>query len=205
MTSLKEVNDKVLPLFEEAADDLIAAENGDYKKALCRTLALLSGHHKEVMIARSMLNGQENMVTYQMTLEKPMYAISYIWNAIRKYCPDTISAQIKSMRAFKDMTGAVFDVPEHLANRIEDIFVHECEERRVDFKFSKCTVLPELKEDDNRYGAPQTGGYGGGYGGRGGYGGGGGYGGRGGYQGNRDYSQGGYGASQGGYQSRGGY
>jgi hypothetical protein len=62
--SLAEVNDKVLPLFEEAADDLIAAEDGDYKKALCKTLALLSGHHKEVMIARSMLNGTENMVTY---------------------------------------------------------------------------------------------------------------------------------------------
>lgn len=85
------------------------------------------------------------------------------------------------------MTGAVFDVPEHLSNRIEDIFVHECEERRVDFKFERATSLPELKEDENRYGAPgQMGGYGGGYGGRGGYGGG--YGGRGGYQGNRDYS-----------------
>ena len=55
--SLTEVNDKVLSLFGEAADDLIEAENGDYKKALCKTLALLSGHHKEVMIARSMLNG----------------------------------------------------------------------------------------------------------------------------------------------------
>lgn len=108
------------------------------------------------------------------------------------------------MRAFKDMTGAVFDVPEHLSTRIEDIFSHECEERRVDFKFSRAKELPELKEDENRFGAPGQGnGYGGGYGGRGGYGGG--YQGRGGYQGNRDYSQGGYGG-QGGYQGgRGGY
>jgi ATP-dependent RNA helicase DDX21 len=54
---LEEVNDKVLALFEEEADNLIAGENGDAKKALCKTLALLSGHHKEVMTARSMLNG----------------------------------------------------------------------------------------------------------------------------------------------------
>ena len=204
MKSLEEVNDKVLPLFEEAAFDLINAEDGDAKKALCKTLALLSGHHKEVMIARSMLNGQENMVTYQIVLDKPFYAISFVWNVIRKYCPDAISTQVKGMRAFKDMTGAVFDVPEHLSNRIEDIFLHECEERRVDFKFSRAKELPELKEDENRFGAPGQGnGYGGGYGGRGGYGGG--YQGRGGYQGNRDYSQGGYGG-QGGYQGgRGGY
>jgi len=108
------------------------------------------------------------------------------------------------MRAFKDMTGAVFDLPEHFSTRIEDIFSHECEERRVDFKFGRAKELPELKEDENRYGAPpQMGngyGGGGGYGQRGSYGGG--YGGRGGYQGNRDYSQGGYG---GGYQGRGGY
>jgi hypothetical protein len=37
------------------------------------------------------------------------------------------------MRAFKDMTGAVFDVPDALAARIEDIFSHEEEERRTDF------------------------------------------------------------------------
>lgn len=205
---LEEVNDKVLPLFEDAADDLIAAEDGNFKQALCKTLALLSGHHKEMMIARSMLNAQENMVTYQMTWEKPFYAISFVWSVIRKFCPETISTQVKGMRAFKDMTGAVFDVPEHLASRIEDIFGHECEERRVDFKFKRAIELPELKEDENRYGAPQMGGgYGGGYQGRGGYGGG--YqGGRGGYGGgHRDYSQGGggYGGGGGGYQGRGGY
>jgi len=160
-------------LFEEAADDLINAEDGDVKKALCKTLALLSGHHKEVMIARSILNGTENLVTYQIVLDKPFYAISFVWNVIRKYCPETISTQVKSMRAFKDMTGAVFDVPEHLANRIEDIFIHEVEERRVDFKFSRAKELPELKDDENRFGAPQSNGYGGGGygGGRGGYGG----------------------------------
>lgn len=36
---------------------MIMLENGDAKRALCKTLALLSGHHKEMLIARSLLNG----------------------------------------------------------------------------------------------------------------------------------------------------
>lgn len=49
VAQLKEVNDKVIPLFAEAADELIKANGGDMKRAICQTLALLSGHHKEEM------------------------------------------------------------------------------------------------------------------------------------------------------------
>lgn len=52
------------------------------------------------------------------------------------------------------MTGAVFDIPDSLAARVEDIFSHETEERRVDFVFGRAKELPELKEDDSRFGAP---------------------------------------------------
>lgn len=89
--SLEEVNDQVVPLFEDAADDLIKKMGGNAKMALCKTLALLSGHHKETMTSRSLLNGQENMLTYQFTVEKPFYAISFVWNILRKYCPESIS------------------------------------------------------------------------------------------------------------------
>lgn len=57
----------MLYLFEEAAEDIIEQEDGDVKRALCRTLALLSGLHKEEMKARSLLNGQEDQVTFQIT------------------------------------------------------------------------------------------------------------------------------------------
>jgi len=49
MKQLEEVEDKVVPIFEDAATKLIKAEQGDAKRALCKTLALLSGHHKEVL------------------------------------------------------------------------------------------------------------------------------------------------------------
>ena len=107
---LKEVNVKVLPLFSDAADHLIKLHNGDARKALCQTLALLSGHHKEEMQARSLLNGQEDCVTFQMTMDKPFYAVSLVWNVLRRFLPESVTQNIKGMRCFKDNTGAVFDV-----------------------------------------------------------------------------------------------
>ena len=91
MKQLEEVEDKVIPIFEEAAETLIGNEDGDAKRALCKTLALLSGHHKEVLQDRSLLNGQSDMVTFQMLLDKPFYSVSMVWNMIRRYVPDQIS------------------------------------------------------------------------------------------------------------------
>ena len=107
---LKEVNSKVVPLFEEAADLLIAECKGDSKLALCQTLALLSGHHKEEMQARSLLNGQEDCVTFQVVMDKPFYAVSLVWNVLRRYLPESTTNNIKGMRTFTDNTGACFDV-----------------------------------------------------------------------------------------------
>lgn len=88
---LKEVNTKVLPLFQEAADHLINMHDGDARRALCQTLALLSGHHKEEMKTRSLLNGQEDCVTFQLTMEKPFYAVSLVWNILRRFQPESVT------------------------------------------------------------------------------------------------------------------
>ena len=55
------------------------------------------------------------MVTFQMTLEKPFYSVSMVWNVLRRYTPENYVTQVKVMRAFKDMTGACFDVPAPIA------------------------------------------------------------------------------------------
>lgn len=90
LKQLEEVDEKVVPIFEEAAQQMIDQE-GDPKIALCKTLALLSGHHKAILTDRSLLNGQENMVTFQMVMEKPFYSVSMVWNVIRRYTPEQIS------------------------------------------------------------------------------------------------------------------
>lgn len=73
LKQLAEVEDKVIPIFTEAADQLIESEGGDVKRALTKTLALLSGHHKECLTDRSLLNAQPDMVTFQMVLTRPFY------------------------------------------------------------------------------------------------------------------------------------
>ena len=113
-----------------------------------KTLALLSGHHKAVLQDRSLLNAQPDMVTFQMVLKRPFYSVSMVWNLIRKYVPEQISGQVRVMRAFRDMTGACFDVPTDYAQRFEDIFKYEETERQCDFKLTRARELPELKEDD---------------------------------------------------------
>lgn len=91
LQDLKEVNEKVIPLFIDAATQLIEVNDGDAKKALMKTLALLSGHHKEEMMARSLLNGSEDWVTFELTMEKPFYAISLVWNVLRRFLPEIIT------------------------------------------------------------------------------------------------------------------
>lgn len=53
------------------------------------------------------------------------------------------------MRAFKDLSGACFDVPENKASSLEDIFEHASSQRNVDFAIVRAQDLPELVEEQN--------------------------------------------------------
>ena len=104
----------------------------------------------------------------EIKFDKPFFAVSFVWNILRKLLPASITDEIKGMRSFKDMNGVVFDVPESFIERFEDVFNHLKDERRIDFEIGRAKTLPELREDDNPSGGMANGGYGG----RGGYGGG---------------------------------
>jgi ATP-dependent RNA helicase DDX21 len=160
--NLKEVNDEVLGLFEDAADQLILEHDGDTKKALLKTLAFISGQYKAKLTGRSLLNGQEGATTFELRLNKQFFGVSLVWNILRKYVPEDMTREIKGMRCFADQTGAVFDVLESHAERFEDIFNHLKNEARIDFSVSRSMTLPDLKEDaDQGMGGNMGGGYGG--------------------------------------------
>ena len=200
--ALKDVNETVLPLFDAAADELIALTDGDAKQALLKALAFMSGCHKEAMASRSLLNGQEQQITFQIDLQQTFNGVGLVWNILRRYIPEAIAGAIQGMRALASMNGAVFDVPEESASQLEDLFAHAAEAGRLDFEIARCKALPELLDSDRRAG-------GGNFGGGGSYGGGGaGYGGRGGQsRGGRDQGRGGSsfgGGRGGGDRGRGG-
>ena len=123
----------MLPLFSETAE-LLMEKYKDPKLALCATLAYLSGHYKQVLTSRSLLTGQENYITIEMTFEHSFNSVSFVWSIIKKVVPDSIANSIRGMRMFKDQKGVVFDVPEEHIQRFEDIFTHLKSERRIDYK-----------------------------------------------------------------------
>ena len=47
------------------------------------------------------------------------------------------------------MNGVVFDIPDDMVDRFEDIFGHMKNERRIDYEVERAKALPELKEDDS--------------------------------------------------------
>ena len=71
---------------------------------------------------RSLLTGQEKCVTMEIKLKTSFYAVSFVWNILKKFLPANIVDNIRGMRAFKDLTGAVFDINEEDVERFEDVF-----------------------------------------------------------------------------------
>ena len=144
---LETVNDDILPSFDAAAEELIAMCGGDKKKALKKALAFMSGCHKEKLANRSLLNGQENCITYQIDLKQTFNGPGLIWNMLRRYAPETITNEIKGLRALADKTGAVFDLEDRLVSAFDEVFEKAKEGgRQMDFELYKCKALPDLLE-----------------------------------------------------------
>jgi ATP-dependent RNA helicase DDX21 len=143
---LKTVNDDLLDLFTDAADELIALQDGDSRAALLKALAFISGCHKEKLSERSLLSGQENYVTFQLMMQRTFHGVGLVWNILRRYLPEKISHGIKGMRTLASQNGAVFDVEEKFTEEFQQIF--DGESGRRDFEIKKCEQLPDLFEGD---------------------------------------------------------
>lgn len=63
LQQLEEVNDAVVPLFQDASRQLIEYCGGDAERALSTALAFISGHYKTALMARSLITGAEKMLT----------------------------------------------------------------------------------------------------------------------------------------------
>jgi ATP-dependent RNA helicase DDX21 len=195
MEQVADVDDKVFPLFQDAAAKLI--EEMGATEALSAALACLTGHTKELR-SRSLLSNSDDFVTCAFKADQPIMSTGYIWTALKKVLPFEVTEDIRGMQLTADDMGAVFDVPQkhmkaHMLKAVEqNPFLHVC------------TELPELKQPQG-FSMGSGGGFGGG--GGGGFGGrgrsfGGGRGGRGGGFGGRGGN--GFGRGGGGFGGRGG-
>lgn len=46
----------------------------------------------------------------EMRFDNSFYAVSFVWNILKKFIPESIVNGIRGMRMFKDQKGVVFDV-----------------------------------------------------------------------------------------------
>ena len=149
--NLEEVHEDVLPLFEETANALIAQKGGNAQLALCTALAYISGHYKAALTARSLITGQDRMITVKLeSTQGGRLSVSNVYSILRRYWPPAIVDSVRTMRGIKSFAGAVFDLQEDQYLRFIDGWEHlqEAEAGRLDFEVGKCAQLPELAEDD---------------------------------------------------------
>ena len=135
--NLEEVHDDVLPLFQETAQALIRQKGGDAERALCTALAYISGNYKSVMLSRSLITGQDRMITVKLESTQNGRLSTENVNAIlRRFWPPPIVDAVRTMRGMKSGAGAVFDLYEDQYSRFIDSWKHlqDQEGSRLDFE-----------------------------------------------------------------------
>ena len=144
--SLKQVPDMVLPYFKDTACTMI--EEYGAEKALCLTLAKLSGH-VSVIRNRSLLTCAEGFTTMLVRTTYDIRTTSYIWNILGKKVPDLKEGgHIRGMRLCADHRGVIFDIPDGRAQELVD---HWSPETYITIEIAK--KIPDLLE---REGVPAT-------------------------------------------------
>jgi len=110
---LQDVHDDVLPLFIETAQTLIEQKGGDATRALCTALAFISGHYKAALNARSLITGQDRMITVKLeSTAGTRLNVSAVFSILRRFWPPAIVDSVRTMRGTQSQAGAVFDLYE---------------------------------------------------------------------------------------------
>ncbi len=111
--NLKEVHDDVLPLFTDTAKALIDQKGGDAEKALCTALAYISGHYKQALNARSLITGQDRMMTVKLESNQgARLSTQAVYAILRRFWPPQLCDSVRTMRSMRNQAGAVFDLYE---------------------------------------------------------------------------------------------
>lgn len=170
--SFVNVAEDVLDPFKATASELV--DKFGTEGALCRALAIISGHTKKIN-QRSLLWAVEGYITVVMRVKTEITAMSYIWNILRRQFSQNLVDGVKGIKLLKDRHGAAFDIPESLRPEMAESADGNNQNRSFTVEFPK--ELPELAEEERSFARPGQQPY---------------------------YGRGGYGQANGGYDRRGG-
>ena len=122
LQKLEDVNEEVLPLFEDLTKVLIEQNDGDAVRALQMALAYCTGHYRHKVLQRSLLNGQDNMVTVKMTVQRGSMTTQSCYAILKKYWDPRVVDYVHSVKPMKDGMGVVFDIREEKWESFQDNF-----------------------------------------------------------------------------------
>ena len=114
MKDLENVSHDVVPYFKDVARDLIKNNKGDAETALCLTLAYISGFYKTAFASKSLITGQEKMITLIMRPSNPEFKLSM--NVCRenldRWFGGRLADNVRIMKGIKNNGGMIFDIYE---------------------------------------------------------------------------------------------
>lgn len=163
--NLKEVDKKILPFFEDAAQKFI--DEVGAKEALCMALAYISDASKAAIGGKSYITGEEGVITYILKSDREVRSSSYGYKTLQNFFSEEVSSQCKGVRILRNGEGIAFDISEDAAELLDAEFKEAaCTKRGLPFTLERASDIPQF-EDDNKYG--KSGGFSKGYQGRGGF------------------------------------
>ena len=119
------MNEEVCKQFESIAKQRLTEDQGNSSAALSRTLAYISGHRSKTIAARSLLTGEEHMLTLKMTsIERgrPLSKDACLSIIERWWSSRIINPT--SIKGMNDGAGVVFDIQNSYYERFLDNYDH---------------------------------------------------------------------------------
>ena len=123
-------------------------------------LAYASGASKESIKQKSMMTGEDGLVTYLLKSEKEVRAISYAYKILQNNFDESIWSKAKGMKILNNNTGVAFDMPEQVAEELDQNYKEQsCSKKTFNFTLERATEVPDLLEHNSYYSKPHKGGY----------------------------------------------
>ncbi|XP_042004649.1 DEAD-box ATP-dependent RNA helicase 7-like isoform X1 [Salvia splendens] len=157
---IAEISDRVIPVFKDAAEELVKSSVLSPAELLAKALAKIAGYTE--IKSRSLLTSMENYVTVLLECGKPIYTPSFVYGVLRRFLPEEKVESIRGLSLTADGKGAVFDV----ATEDLDQFIAE-PKNHSGVSLEVVKSLPRLQEREQVRGGGRFGGGGGGRGGGG--------------------------------------
>lgn len=137
-----------LALFREVARKVVESYGDDEENAsetaLAASLACMAGYSDEKVKNRSLMSCFEgNTAVVMQSTGSPFGSSGHAWSALRRCVGPDVAASVKGMKLCKDASKAVFDVPEHLVEKLLATDMPEGFELDV-----PTTELPEFDEEE---------------------------------------------------------